>query len=143
MSGFHPRTIVAPVDCSPESLASLDTTLGIASSPSDVHVVHLIPVPNAAKAGATCQGIDNDIQRRDAAKALRRQLPDENYTQLQIDPEVHDPAYRLADFAKRIGADLIIMPSRGRTGFFPMLPGSLAERVVRLSHCPVLVLRSS
>jgi nucleotide-binding universal stress UspA family protein len=33
------------------------------------------------------------------------------------------------------------MPSHGRTGLQRLLIGSTAERVVRLSHCPVLVLK--
>ena len=37
---------------------------------------------------------------------------------------------------------LIVMPSHGRTGLAHLLIGSTAERVVRFSHCPVLVLRS-
>ena len=39
------------------------------------------------------------------------------------------------------GADLIVMPSHGRSGVKRLLIGSVAERVVRLAHCPVLVLR--
>lgn len=38
-------------------------------------------------------------------------------------------------------ADLIIMGSQGRTGLKRLLIGSVAERVVRHAHCPVLVVR--
>jgi nucleotide-binding universal stress UspA family protein len=62
--------------------------------------------------------------------------------QFQTDLEVDDPAYRLAEFAKRISADLIIVPSRGRTGLADLLVVSVAERLVKLSHCAVLVLRN-
>jgi len=141
MSGFHPKKIVVPVDLSPESLAAFDTALDIASSSSDVHVVHLIPVLNVADTGMTCQEIYNDIQRQDAEEMLRRQLPDENYVQLQIDLEVDDPGFRLVDFAKQIVAELIVMPSHRPAGVSHVRLGCLAERVVRLSHCPVLVLR--
>jgi nucleotide-binding universal stress UspA family protein len=37
--------------------------------------------------------------------------------------------------------DLIVMGSHGRTGLQHMLLGSVAERVVRLAPCPVLVTR--
>ncbi len=37
--------------------------------------------------------------------------------------------------------DLIIMGSHGRTGFSHMLLGSMAEKLVRLAPCPVLVVR--
>jgi nucleotide-binding universal stress UspA family protein len=34
------------------------------------------------------------------------------------------------------------LPSHGRRGVKRLLLGSVAERVTRLAHCPVLVLRS-
>ena len=38
--------------------------------------------------------------------------------------------------------DLIVMGTLGRSGVSKMLLGSVAERVVRLSQCPVLVVRN-
>ncbi|MGI5964865.1 MAG: universal stress protein [Candidatus Methanomethylophilaceae archaeon] len=38
--------------------------------------------------------------------------------------------------------DLIIMGTLGRTGMSKFLMGSVAEKVVRASHCPVMVVRS-
>jgi len=141
MSGFQAKTIVAPVDFSDESLAALGTAVDIASSPSDVHVVHVIPQLNVAEPGVIWQEIDDGTRSQHAAEALRKELSDEKYSQVHIHVEVGDPGHRVADFANRISADLIVMPSHGRTGLSHMLVGSVAERVVRLSHCPVLVLR--
>ncbi|MBR4697354.1 MAG: universal stress protein, partial [Candidatus Methanomethylophilaceae archaeon] len=39
--------------------------------------------------------------------------------------------------------DMIIMGTLGRTGMSKLLMGSVAERVVRASSCPVLVVRAS
>ena len=141
MSGFQAKTIVAPVDFSKESLAAFDVALDIAESPSDVHVVHVIPQLNVAEAGVIWLEIDDTTRRQHATEALREALSDEMCAQVQIDVEVGDPGHRVADFAKRTSADLIVMPSHGRTGLAHVLLGSVAERVVRLSHCPVLVLR--
>ncbi len=38
--------------------------------------------------------------------------------------------------------DIIVMGTLGRTGFSKLMMGSVAERVVRYSDCPVLVVRS-
>lgn len=38
--------------------------------------------------------------------------------------------------------DLIVMGTLGRTGFSKLMMGSVAERVVRYSKCPVMVIRS-
>lgn len=39
--------------------------------------------------------------------------------------------------------DVIVMGTLGRTGMSKLLMGSVAERVVRASNCPVLVVRKS
>ncbi|MGD0056437.1 MAG: universal stress protein [Methanomassiliicoccales archaeon] len=39
--------------------------------------------------------------------------------------------------------DLIVMGTLGRTGMSKILLGSVAERVVRYAHCPVLVVRAT
>ena len=52
-----------------------------------------------------------------------------------------EPAHGITDYAQEKGAQLIVVPSHGRTGLTRLLIGSVAERVVRLAHCPVLVLR--
>ena len=39
--------------------------------------------------------------------------------------------------------DIIVMGTLGRTGMSKLLMGSVAERVVRASQCPVLVVRST
>lgn len=141
MSGIQAKTIVVPVDFSDDSLAAVDKALDIASNPSDVHAVHVIPELNVSEAGVIWQEIDNTTRSEHAFEKLRRQLSDEKYAPVHIHIEVGNPGYRVADFAKRISADLIVMPSHGRTGLSHMLIGSVAERIVRLSHCPVLVLR--
>ncbi len=38
--------------------------------------------------------------------------------------------------------DIIVMGTLGRTGLAKLMMGSVAERVVRYAHCPVLVVRS-
>ena len=44
--------------------------------------------------------------------------------------------------AQAVGADLIVIASHGRTGFSHLFLGSVAERVVRESTCPVLTVKS-
>jgi nucleotide-binding universal stress UspA family protein len=47
------------------------------------------------------------------------------------------------DSAKEYEVDLIVMSTHGRTGLSHALMGSVAERVIRLAHCPVLTVRSA
>lgn len=48
-------------------------------------------------------------------------------------------AQTIVDAARGKGVDLIVMGTHGRTGLRHMLIGSVAERVVRLAPCPVMV----
>lgn len=40
------------------------------------------------------------------------------------------------------GADMIVMASHGHSGIAHAILGSVTERVIRLAHCPVLVVRN-
>ena len=51
------------------------------------------------------------------------------------------PFHEIIETAKAQQVALIIMGTHGRTGFQHVLLGSVAEKVVRLAPCPVLVAR--
>ena len=48
----------------------------------------------------------------------------------------------IVGLAEEVGADLIVVGSRGLGGFRRALMGSVSESVVRHAHCPVLVFRA-
>ena len=52
------------------------------------------------------------------------------------------PADALVEAAQSQGADLIVVGTHGRTGLERVIIGSVAERVVRAAHCPVLTVKS-
>ena len=47
----------------------------------------------------------------------------------------------IVDYAERKNVELIVIGTRGRTGFKKMLLGSVASDVVTYAHCPVLVVK--
>jgi nucleotide-binding universal stress UspA family protein len=51
------------------------------------------------------------------------------------------PFHEIVETAKQHHVDLIIMGTHGHTGLTHVLLGSVAEKVVRLASCPVLVTR--
>ena len=55
--------------------------------------------------------------------------------------EMGVPADKIVEVARDRHADLIVMGTQGRTGLPHFLLGSVAERVVRLAPCPVMVTR--
>jgi nucleotide-binding universal stress UspA family protein len=51
------------------------------------------------------------------------------------------PDAAIVRMADEVGSTLVVVASRGLTGLDRLLLGSVAERVVRYAHCPVLVAR--
>jgi universal stress protein A len=54
---------------------------------------------------------------------------------------IGDPAVEVLQAATRLGIDLIVMATHGRKGLRRLVLGSVAERVVRESPCPVLTVK--
>jgi universal stress protein A len=52
-------------------------------------------------------------------------------------------ASTIAQTAKEESADLVVVGTHGRAGLDRLILGSVAERVVRLAPCPVLVIKST
>jgi nucleotide-binding universal stress UspA family protein len=52
-----------------------------------------------------------------------------------------DPADVLIDRAAELDVEMIVMGSRGRRGLVRLVLGSVAEKVIRNSHCSVLIAR--
>ncbi len=52
-----------------------------------------------------------------------------------------NPATEICRYARKQNIDLLVLGTQGRTGLSHLLVGSVAERVVRISHCPVLTVR--
>jgi nucleotide-binding universal stress UspA family protein/uncharacterized membrane protein YfcA len=53
-----------------------------------------------------------------------------------------EPADQITDFAASRGADLIVVGSHGRTGFGRLLLGSVSEKVIGRTACPVMVVKA-
>ncbi len=141
MSGLSMNTVVVPIDFSDESIEAVDTALEIAGQASNIHLVHVLPDPGLSVPEVARSILENEERQEQVTQALRERLRDARYSGLQIVVEIGDPGQCIVDYAEKIQAELIVTPTHGRTGIKRLLIGSVAERVVRLAHCPVLVLR--
>jgi nucleotide-binding universal stress UspA family protein len=141
MNRFVDKPIVVPIDYSEESTGAIDVALEIAASPEQITAVHVAPPLTAFEPGVAWPVIDDEDRQVNLEKAFERRHADPTYQGVRFEVRFGDPGHEIADLAKSLGAGLIVMPSHGRTGLAHLLIGSVAERVVRLAHCPVLVLR--
>ena len=80
-----------------------------------------------------------------AARQLAASVTAEDRTQLHAREVVRrstSPATAITEYAEEAGIDLIVIGTHGRGLMGRFLLGSVAERVVRVAGCPVLVVRN-
>jgi nucleotide-binding universal stress UspA family protein len=135
------QCVIVPVDFSPESFAALTPARAFVQEASQIHLLHVLTRLPATEPGVLWQTVSDRTRTTHVKAKLREHLHYPQAENLQISVVSGDPSTEIIKYAQNQGADLIIMPSHGRTGLDYFLRGSVAERVVRFSHCPVLVLR--
>lgn len=141
MNWFIKGTILVPVDFSEPSDQAVEEALKMVANASHLHAIHVLPILSATEPGVIWETINDETRRDHTEKAFRKRFADAKYQGVHFTVAFGDPGTEITHEAERIGADLIVLPSHGRTGLSHLLIGSVAERVCRLSHCPVLVLR--
>ncbi|MEM9980447.1 MAG: universal stress protein, partial [Cyanobacteria bacterium P01_D01_bin.2] len=85
--------------------------------------------------------VSDDDRKQKVREFTRGKLSEMGYDGIHIEVVIGDTTSKIVDYAQEIDADLIVMPSHGRKGVSRFLLGSVAENIVRLSHCPVLILK--
>jgi nucleotide-binding universal stress UspA family protein len=142
MSLLDVQRVVVPVDFSDESKEAVARAMELAGAdPQRVYLIHVLAEMSPADPGVTWGEISDDNRMRHVIQAMAEQGLHEDARQMHLHVEFGDAGFRIAHFAEDIEADLIVISSHGRTGFQRLLIGSVAERVIRYAHCPVLVLR--
>jgi nucleotide-binding universal stress UspA family protein len=145
------QRILIPIDFSPSSLEALEFAVDFAK-PFRAEllalaviepVYYVVPDYGAAHSAALTDLLAE--QRRRARVELARLA--QRYVKRRIGLrtllQTGSPHQVIADTAKKAKADLILMATRGRTGLSRLFTGSVAERVVRTAHCPVLTLHAA
>lgn len=135
------KSVVVPVDFSDESFAAVTTALQLVASPAKVHVVHVLPAFEPNDLESIWVTVAPEAREAATQKALTERLAKKKIRGVKTHVLFGEAGHAIAEFATKQKADLVVLPSHGRTGISRVLIGSTAERVVRLCHCPVLVLR--
>lgn len=141
-----PRLILAPVDESdlaPRVLeAARDLALELDAEVVALHAVH--PGVFRRMRLVSSPGEDHPAEKQAVARAtawLRELLADAGFEEEGADARavVGDPAHEIVAAAARVGADLIVMGSRGAGTPGQFLLGGAARVVLANAPCPVLV----
>ena len=139
------KNILVPLDFSRASMQALDYATALAEQfKAQIHLVH-VQMPDEA-----CAVRGAGYLMRECAESVT--FLHEKLAGIKTDrrpqfwPEnCHirsgHPYEEIRDLARKLNIDLIVLASRGNMGLKRLVLGSTAERVVRFSPCPVLVVR--
>jgi nucleotide-binding universal stress UspA family protein len=135
---FEPNKIVVPVDFSGESKPALEAASALGG---DIHCVHVLFPLGTIAPSVTVDAVTEDDRTSTVLMQLEELTAPFNVAELKV--LLGTPGLEIADYAKNVGADLIVIPSHGYHGVKRFVLGSVAERVIRHAECSVLVLRRS
>jgi nucleotide-binding universal stress UspA family protein len=131
------KRILVPTDLSPVSLDAVDHAIELAiPGQAEILIVYVIePIQNAYPPLLVKQQ-ENQAKQNLASVAAKVKL---RYANCRT--EVHfGVAYQvIVGLARKIKADIIVMCTHGRSALRDLLIGSVAERVIHRSPCPVLI----
>ena len=137
---------LVPLDFSEHAEKALQYAIELAQKvPAHItllHVIHTMPL-GVTEMGASLPYSYLQEMEADIAQAMDAYLQQVQEAKLQGEVKtVHGvPFQEIVEHAKADRIDLIVMGTHGRTGLQHVLLGSVAEKVVRLAPCSVLVTR--
>ena len=141
MSWLKRKSVLIPIDFSDLSYQALEPAKELVEDISSLKLIHVLAPLHPADPAAMWDTVSDDDRKQKVRLFSREKLSELGYGTLHIEVVIGDATSKIVDYAQTIDADLIIMPSHGRKGVSRFLLGSVAEQVVRLSHCPVLILK--
>jgi nucleotide-binding universal stress UspA family protein len=145
------QRIVVPMDGSELAECVLPHVEAISGGCRVPEVIFIRAVPTPRSTGGAMYNISQSELKKIHAEGkamaedyLKKLVERTRYDGSNIKWEVIDgePAESLADYAKKANADLIIIATHGRSGVSRWVMGSVADRLLRSSCVPVLMVRA-
>jgi nucleotide-binding universal stress UspA family protein len=137
------RIYLVPIDFSKGSEIALRHAVKLAREKrGKLLLVHIV-MPITYPAQAFLPGYFRSMERkaRDEMNGIARRVRLKPTEYRSIVVESADPAWAIADQAKKSHVSIVVMGSHGRSGLKRLMLGSVAERTLRYAECPVLVVK--
>jgi nucleotide-binding universal stress UspA family protein len=139
--------ILVAVDGSQASMDAADQAIEMARKyNSELIALHVILSDTTIFGTNPPQRIDEIKQQaQQYLDIIKQKLPNQHdNNKIQMRTELISSATAVAGivgFAEKENVDLIVIGTRGRSGFKRLLLGSVASGVVNYAHCPVMVVK--
>lgn len=139
------RNIVIATDGSEYSKRAISYGIELAKiSGAMVHALHVVDTTSSISQSWTVgKGSISEILKKEGEKAISEIKEREEASGIEVKEVLLEghPSNEIIDFAENNNIDLIVMGTLGKTGLDRYMMGSVAEKVVRGSKVPVLVVR--
>jgi nucleotide-binding universal stress UspA family protein len=143
-----PTKVLVPMDFSPSSQSALETAADLARHfHAELYLLHVIPIFPTTSLPDYIPEVEFTREARTFAEGqlakyhttlTARGLK----TTSNVEPG-NDVARSIIDAVNREHIDLVVISTHGISGWHPLVFGSIAEKVVKLVECPLLLLRSA
>jgi nucleotide-binding universal stress UspA family protein len=139
--------ILVAVDGSQASMDAADQAIEMARKyNSELIALHVILSDTTIFGTNPPQNIDEIKQQaQQYLDKIKQKLPNQHDdNKIQMRTELISSATAVAGivgFAEKENVDLIVIGTRGRSGFKRLLLGSVASGVVNYAHCPVMIVK--
>jgi len=144
------KSIVVATDGSKYSKAAASEAIGTAKrNNAKLTVLAVVPADIAMPTDIDFAAIqrekiaDQDLQAAEKNAKAVKDAAQKSGVEAQAFVMSGKPAEAIIEIAKDKSADLIVVGSHGRTGLDRLLMGSVAERVIVMSSCAVLVVKGT
>jgi universal stress protein A len=139
------KKILVPIDFSECSEKALLYARGFAKQfGARIVLLHVVELSYSYADMAVFDYASLEKDLRQAAEVRLKNLAkgvEKDGTAVAVEIRLVRPARAVAEIAKELGTDLIVISTHGYTGLKHALLGSTAETIVRHAPCPVLVVR--
>ncbi len=148
MSLFVHKRILVATDFSECSRVALDICISASKCMKTklyiLHTIEKFPHDYRHLLSSTTHSNMKQKLEEEAMNKIKAMLPEELLGSEDIVPIIRfgKPLSEVIQFAKEKDVDIIAIGTHGRAGVDRIILGSVAERVVRKAHCPVMVVRS-
>jgi nucleotide-binding universal stress UspA family protein len=153
MSDIHapssiPTKILLPIDFSPSSQAALEMAADLALHfQAKLYLVNVIPMfPTTTIPDLIPESEFIQEKRTFAESHLAKCVKSLEAKGVQATSSVevgNDISGNLMEVVERENIDMVVISTHGISGWHPLVFGSIAEKVVKLVQCPLLLLRSA
>ncbi len=139
------RSILVPVDFSEPCDRAVQCAVSLAgqfgATLTLLHVVEPVPTPDFAYYPLAMESDKVMSRAKERLERVAAKMDEHPNLIGRILVRIGVPYREIADVARNLKVDLIVISTHGYTGLAHVFMGSTAERVVRHAQCPVLVVR--